>query len=78
MANVDMPRMSDNMTEGYIDQWLVSDLSYVTLGQERVQIETDKAIMTYEAESEGIIHILVPAGETIAIGIPIATITEKN
>ena len=42
------------------------------------QIETDKALMTYEAESEGIINILVPAGENVAIGVLIATITEKS
>jgi len=78
MADVEMPRMSDNMTEGYIEQWLVTDNSYVNRGQEIMQIETDKALMTYEAESEGIINILVPAGENVAIGVLIATITEKS
>jgi len=78
MADVEMPRMSDNMTEGYIEQWLVTDNSYVTRGQEIMQIETDKALMTYEAESEGIINILVAAGENVAIGVVIATITEKS
>ena len=78
MADVEMPRMSDNMTEGFIEQWLVTDNSYVTRGQEILKIETDKALMTYEAESEGVINILVPAGEMVAIGVLIATITEKN
>ncbi len=78
MADVEMPRMSDNMTEGYIEQWLVTDNSFVTRGQEILQIETDKALMTYEAENEGVINILVPAGEMVAIGVLIATITEKN
>jgi pyruvate dehydrogenase E2 component (dihydrolipoamide acetyltransferase) len=78
MADVEMPRMSDNMTEGYIEQWLVTDNSYVTRGQEILQIETEKALMTYEAESEGIINIFVPAGENVAIGVVIATITEKS
>ena len=78
MADVEMPRMSDNMTEGFIEQWLVTDNSFVTRGQEILQMETDKALMTYEAESEGVINILVPAGEMVAIGVLIATITEKN
>lgn len=78
MADVEMPRMSDNMTEGYIEQWLVANNSYVSRGQEIMQIETEKALMTYEAESDGIINILVPAGETVAIGVLIATITEKS
>ena len=78
MADVEMPRMSDNMTEGFIEQWLVTDNSFVTRGQEILQIETDKALMTYEAESEGVINILVPAGEMVAIGVLIATITEKS
>ena len=78
MADVEMPRMSDNMTEGFIEQWLVADNSVVTRGQEILHIETEKALMTYEAESDGIINILVPAGEMVAIGVLIATITEKN
>jgi pyruvate dehydrogenase E2 component (dihydrolipoamide acetyltransferase) len=78
MANVEMPRMSDNMTEGYIEQWLVADNSYVTLGQEILQIETEKALMTYEAESSGEIKIIVPAGKSVEIGVLIATITEKS
>ena len=78
MADVEMPRMSDNMTKGFIEQWLVTDNSYVTRGQEILQIETEKALMTYEAESDGIINILVPAGEMVAIGVLIATITEKS
>lgn len=78
MADVEMPRMSDNMTEGFIEQWLVADNSVVTRGQEILHIETEKALMTYEAESDGIINILVPAGEMVAIGVLIATITEKS
>jgi pyruvate dehydrogenase E2 component (dihydrolipoamide acetyltransferase) len=78
MADVEMPRMSDNMTEGFIEQWLVADNSYVVRGQEILHIETEKALMTYEAESDGIINILVPAGEMVAIGVLIATITEKS
>lgn len=78
MADVEMPRMSDNMTEGFIEQWLVADNAVVTRGQEILHIETEKALMTYEAESDGIINILVPAGEMVAIGVLIATITEKS
>ena len=78
LANVEMPRMSDNMTEGYIEQWLVEDNSYVTVGQEILQIETEKALMTYEAENEGDLKIIVLAGESVQIGVLIATITERS
>jgi pyruvate dehydrogenase E2 component (dihydrolipoamide acetyltransferase) len=78
MANVEMPRMSDNMAEGYIEQWLVEDNSYVTVGQEILQIETEKALMTYEAENEGDLKIIVRAGESVQIGVLIATITERS
>ena len=78
MANVEMPRMSDNMTEGDIEQWLVEDNSYVTVGQEILQIETEKALMTYEAENEGDLKIIVLAGESVQIGVLIATITERS
>ncbi|MFL5868616.1 MAG: biotin/lipoyl-containing protein, partial [Thermoleophilaceae bacterium] len=44
-----MPRLSDSMEEGTILKWLVSEGDEVKRGQEIVEIETDKANMTYEA-----------------------------
>jgi pyruvate dehydrogenase E2 component (dihydrolipoamide acetyltransferase) len=74
MPEVVMPRLSDSMEEGTILRWLVSDGDEVARGQEIVEIETDKATMTYEADDAGVLHIVAAEGSTLAIGSAIATI----
>jgi pyruvate dehydrogenase E2 component (dihydrolipoamide acetyltransferase) len=70
-----MPRLSDSMEEGTVAKWLVDEGAEVTRGQPLVEIDTDKATMEYESESEGtLLRILVPEGETAAIGATIAWI----
>ena len=48
-----MPRLSDSMEEGTIVQWLVAEGDAVTEGQALVEVETDKATVTYESELDG-------------------------
>ena len=67
MANVQMPRLSDSMEEGTILKWLKSDGDEVAPGDELVEIETDKATMTYEADASGSLRILAPEGETLPV-----------
>ncbi len=74
MPDVPMPRLSDSMEEGTIIRWLKADGDEVKRGEEIVEIETDKANMTYEADSAGVLAIVAPEGATVPIGAPIATI----
>ncbi len=53
MADVVMPRLSDSMEEGTILKWLKSVGDEVAVGDELVEIETDKANMVYEADTPG-------------------------
>ncbi len=63
MADVVMPRLSDSMEEGTILQWLKQVGEEVAVGDELVEIETDKANMAYEADVAGTLtEILVPGG----------------
>lgn len=78
VLTVPLPRLSDSMEEGTIAAWLVADGAAVTRGQEIVEVETDKATMPYEAEIDGILHVLVAAGETVAVGDPIARIAPEG
>src|SRR3954468_11250370 len=73
-TDVTMPRLSDSMEEGTILKWLVSEGDEVTKGQEIVEIETDKANMTYEADSAGVIAFVAAEGDTLALGEVIARI----
>jgi pyruvate dehydrogenase E2 component (dihydrolipoamide acetyltransferase) len=79
MAEVVMPRLSDSMEEGTILQWLKQVGDEVAVGDELVEIETDKANMAYESDVAGTLsEILVQEGETVAIGTPIATVGDAN
>jgi pyruvate dehydrogenase E2 component (dihydrolipoamide acetyltransferase) len=75
MPEIVMPRLSDSMEEGTILAWLKQVGEEVSLGEELVEIETDKANMAYEADVAGTLtEILAPEGETLPIGSPIARI----
>ncbi len=75
MADIVMPRLSDSMEEGTVLQWLKKVGDEVALGDELVEIETDKANMAYESDVAGILsEILVQEGETVPIGTPIAKV----
>ncbi|MDW5594110.1 dihydrolipoamide acetyltransferase family protein [Conexibacter stalactiti] len=76
MPEIVMPRLSDSMEEGTIIRWLKADGDEVAKGEELVEIETDKANMTHEAEAAGALTIVVPDGETRPIGELIAYIGE--
>jgi pyruvate dehydrogenase E2 component (dihydrolipoamide acetyltransferase) len=74
MSDVVMPRLSDSMEEGTILKWLKADGETVARGEEIVEIETDKATMSYEADADGALHIVAAEGDTLPIGALIATI----
>ena len=73
-----MPRLSDSMEEGTILKWLVEPGATVKRGQELVEIETDKATMTYEADADGAVELVAAEGDTLPIGALIARIGEGS
>jgi pyruvate dehydrogenase E2 component (dihydrolipoamide acetyltransferase) len=75
MPEILMPRLSDTMEEGVVSSWHKKPGDQVAAGDALVDIETDKALMEYEAYEEGVLgEILVPEGGTAAIGTPIAVL----
>jgi pyruvate dehydrogenase E2 component (dihydrolipoamide acetyltransferase) len=62
------------MQEGTILSWLKDDGDEVGVGDELVELETDKATMSYESPAEGILRIVAAVGETLAVGAPIAQV----
>ena len=79
MSDVVMPRLSDSMEEGTILQWLKKQGEHVAVGDELVEIETDKANMAYESDLAGTLTEIVAAeGETLPIGSVIARIGEGD
>jgi pyruvate dehydrogenase E2 component (dihydrolipoamide acetyltransferase) len=76
MPDVVMPRLSDSMEEGTILKWLKAEGDEIARGDELVEIETDKATMTYEADTAGALSIVAQEGDTLPIGEVIARIGE--
>ena len=75
MAEIVMPRLSDSMEEGTILRWIKSVGDEVAVGDELVEIETDKANMVYEADTAGTLtEIVAGEGDTLPIGEVIATV----
>jgi pyruvate dehydrogenase E2 component (dihydrolipoamide acetyltransferase) len=74
VPDVVMPRLSDSMEEGTILRWLKSSGDAVARGEEIVEIETDKANMTYESDADGVLEIVAEEGSTLAIGELIARV----
>ncbi len=72
-----MPALSPTMEEGTLAKWIVKVGDIITAGDILAEIETDKAVMEFEAVDEGTISaLLVENGtESIKINTPIATIT---
>jgi pyruvate dehydrogenase E2 component (dihydrolipoamide acetyltransferase) len=70
-----MPRLSDSMEEGTILKWMKGVGDEVALGDELVEIETDKANMVFEADAAGtLIEIVADEGDTLPIGEVIARV----
>jgi pyruvate dehydrogenase E2 component (dihydrolipoyllysine-residue acetyltransferase) len=70
-----MPKLSDQMADAVIVRWLVSPGDRFERGDGLIEVETDKATVVYEAESDGTLDsILVPEGATAPFGAPIATL----
>ena len=72
-----MPRLSDTMAEGAVSTWRKQPGDQVAVGDVLVEIETDKAVMEYEAYQAGTLaQILVPEGKNADIGTPIALLDD--
>src|SRR5437764_6905538 len=78
-TDVTMPRLSDSMEEGTILKWIVEEGGEVKRGEPLCEIETDKANMTYEADTDGtLIEIVVQEGDTVELGEVIARIGDPS
>ena len=72
---IKMPRLSDTMEEGGVASWLKQEGDNVEEGEALVEIETDKATMEYQSPESGqLLRILVTAGQSAALGAPIAVL----
>ena len=78
-TDIVMPHLSDSMEEGTILQGLLDEGATVKAGEPLVEVETDKASVTYESEQDGVLlKIAVGVGESAAVGSVIAVIGQPG
>ncbi len=78
-AKIEMPKLSDTMTEGTLIKWHKKVGDFVEIGDVLAEVETDKATMEMEAFDEGTLtEILVQEGEKAVIGSVLAVLDGNN
>ncbi|MBW0000134.1 MAG: pyruvate dehydrogenase complex dihydrolipoamide acetyltransferase [Verrucomicrobia bacterium] len=70
---IEMPKLSDTMTEGTLVRWVKNVGDQVEIGDILAEVETDKATMEMEAFDEGILsEVFVQEGQKVEIGQKLA------
>lgn len=78
-VNIEMPKLSDTMTEGTLVKWHKNVGDSVEIGDVIAEVETDKATMEMEAFDDGVItEILVPEGGKATIGAVLAVLNSGS
>lgn len=77
--NIEMPKLSDTMTEGTLLKWRKKVGDSIEVGDVIAEVETDKATMEMEAFDEGVLsEIFVEEGQKVEVGQKLAILTEPG
>src|SRR5881398_1520328 len=75
MPEIQMPKLSDTMTEGTLVAWKKKKGDQISAGEVLAEIETDKATMEWESPEDGTLtEIYVGEGGKVNVGDKIAFI----
>ena len=76
---INMPRLSDTMTDGTVATWLKKVGDTIKEGDILAEIETDKATMEFESFNSGVLlHIGIQEGETAPVDSLLAIIGKEG
>ncbi|MCK4507983.1 MAG: E3 binding domain-containing protein, partial [Desulfuromonadales bacterium] len=73
---IKIPEVGESILEALVATWFKEDGDSVTKDEIICELETDKVNVELTAEASGILHIVVPVGQTVPIGTLIATLEE--
>jgi pyruvate/2-oxoglutarate dehydrogenase complex dihydrolipoamide acyltransferase (E2) component len=78
-VDIVMPFLSETMKDGTIGTWLKTLGDRVDIGEDLVEIETDKVTVTYQSDTAGVVVELVAAeGSTVLCGEAIARVDDSS
>ncbi len=76
---IDMPKLSDTMTEGTLAKWLLKEGDAVKIGQAIADVETDKATMEMQCFYDGTVaRLIAKPGSKVPLGAPLAVVLEEG
>jgi 2-oxoglutarate dehydrogenase E2 component (dihydrolipoamide succinyltransferase) len=73
---IKIPEVGESILEALVANWFKEDGSAINKDEIICELETDKVNVELTAEASGILHIVVPVGQTVPIGTVIATLEE--
>ena len=77
--NIEMPKLSDTMTEGTLVKWNKQVGDEIEIGDVIAEVETDKATMEMEAFDEGVLsEVLIQEGDKAEVGAVLGVLLEDG
>src|ERR1700758_4693370 len=74
-----MPQLGETVTEGTITRWMKAVGDQVERDEPLFEVSTDKVDSEVPSPAEGVLsEILVPEGETVAVGARLAVIADGS
>ncbi len=78
-TRVIMPRIGGTVVEGTVKKWLVQEGETVTRYQPIAEVSSEKVTIEVPAPADGVVlQILVPAGDCVPVGTPLALIGDPD
>jgi 2-oxoglutarate dehydrogenase E2 component (dihydrolipoamide succinyltransferase) len=75
---IKIPEVGESILEALVANWMKEDGDAVAKDEIICELETDKVNVELPAEASGILHIVIPVGQTVPIGTVIATLEEGD
>ena len=72
--DIKIPEVGESVHEALVARWLKESGAAVKKDEPLCELETDKITLELPAEADGVLTIVVPAGETVKIGTMIGSI----
>lgn len=72
--DITIPEVGESVREALVARWLKENGADVRKDEPLCELETDKITLELPAEGDGVLTIVVPAGETVKIGTVIGSI----
>ncbi len=73
-----IPEVGESVREAVLAEWFVRTGEKVSQGTVLFVLETDKVTLEVPAETDGVVEILVPAGQTVTVGTVVGRLLEEG